>query len=112
MALSAAQWDAFEAAYPEGEYRKLVCRSLRFFAHQAGASLVCSKHKDKPSMSVLRSLLYHNVFGTAAVRALQLEHSRPLVVPASADTFVGIGKPPIVEGVFDAMCTCRIVGLN
>jgi len=96
----ANKWDAFEAAYVEGEYRKLVCRSLRFFAHQAGASLLCTRHKDKQSATVLRSLLYHNVFGTAAIRTLQLDHSKALVVPASADSFAGIGKPPTVEGVF------------
>jgi len=96
----ANKWDAFETTYVEGEYRKLVCRSLRFFAHQAGASLICAKHKDKASISVLRSLLFHVVFGTSAIRQPQLDHSKPLVVPASADTFTGIGKPPIVDGVF------------
>jgi len=101
IVILANKWDAFEAAYVEGEYRKLVCRSLRFFAHQAGASLLCTRQKDKASTSVMRSLLYHIVFGTAAVtRGLQLDHSKALVVPATADTFTGIGKPPTVEGVF------------
>lgn len=30
---------------------------------------------------------------------VQLEHNRPLVVPATADSFAGIGKPPMVDGV-------------
>jgi dynein light intermediate chain 2 len=94
------KWDAFEAAYVEGEYRKLVCRSLRFFAHQAGASLLCTRHKDKPSTAIVRNLLSHIAFGTAAIKTVQLDHSKALVVPASADTFAGIGKPPTVEGVF------------
>ncbi len=96
----ANKWDAFEAAYIEGEYRKLVCRSLRFFAHQAGASLLSTRHKDKPSTAIFRNLLSHIAFGTAALKSVQLDHSKPLVVPASADTFAGIGKPPTVEGVF------------
>ena len=100
IVIIANKWDVFESAYDEGEYRKLVCRSLRFFAHQAGASLLCMRHRDKQSTSVLRSLLYHMVFGTAPTRTVQLDHSKALVVPASADTFASVGKPPTVEGVF------------
>ena len=100
IVILANKWDAFEEAYTEAEYRKCVCRTLRFFAHEAGASLISTKHKDKPSLSVLRSLLYHHVFGSAAIRTVQLDHSRPLVVPATVDSFAGIGKPPTVDGVF------------
>ena len=45
-------------------------------------------------------MLYHVVFGTAALQQHQLDHIDPLVIPASLDTFAGIGKPPTVEGVF------------
>ena len=44
-------------------------------------------------------MLYHHVFGTSAVKNVQLEHARPLVIPAGSDSFAGIGKPPLVEGV-------------
>lgn len=97
----AHKWDVFEQTYGETEYRKLVSRALRFLAHQAGASLICTKARDKTSMTVLRNLLYHLVFKTSAEaigRSLQFEHSRPLVVAASSDCFAGIGKPPTVEG--------------
>ena len=77
-----------------------MCRTLRFLAHQAGASLICTKHKEKQSMTLLRNMLYHHVFNTSAIdgRLMQLEHSRPLVVAASADSFGSIGKPPTVQG--------------
>ena len=47
-------------------------------------------------------MLYHHVFGTSPIdgRLMQLDHSRPLVVPASADSFAGIGKAPTVQGCF------------
>ena len=100
IVILAHKYDAFEQAYTEGEHRKTLCRTLRFLAHQAGASLICTKQKDKQSMTLLRNMLYHHVFSTSAIdgRLLQLEHSRPLVVAASADSFAAIGKPPTVQG--------------
>jgi len=95
----AHKWDAFEAEFGEAEYRKLLTRSLRYYAHANGAGLICTKHKDKQSLGVMRNMLYHHVFDTGAVKSVQLEHARPLVVPASADSFAGIGPPPKVEGV-------------
>ena len=77
----------------------MLTRCLRYFCHVHGASFVCTKHKDKPMMTVVRNLLYHHVFHTAAVRTVQLEHTRPLVVPASADSLAAIGQPPLVDGV-------------
>jgi len=96
----AHKYDAFEQAYTEGEHRKTLCRTLRFLAHQAGASLICTRHKEKQSISMLRTMLFHHVFHTSAIdgRLLQLEHSRPLVVAASSDSFKVIGKPPTVQG--------------
>jgi len=98
LVIFANKWDAFEEANGETEYRKLATRTLRHLAHLNGASLVCSKHKDKQLMTVVRNVLYHHVFGTAAVKVVQLEHNRPVVAPAGADSFGGIGKAPLVEG--------------
>ena len=76
-----------------------MCADCERAATQAGASIICTKHKEKTSMQTLRSLLYHHVFHTPIDgRLLQLDHGRPLLVPASADSFAGIGKPPQVEG--------------
>ena len=75
------KWDEFEAEHGEPEKRKVLARCLRFFCHVNGASFVTTKHKDKAMMTVLRNLLYHHVFHTSAVRTVQLEHTRPLVVP-------------------------------
>ena len=93
------KWDEFEANHGEPEKRKVLTRCLRYFCHVHGASLVCTKHKDKPMMTVVKNLLYHHVFHTSAVRTKQLEHTRPLVVPAAADSLADIGQPPLVDGV-------------
>ena len=47
-----------------------------------GASLVCTKHKDKAMMTVLRNLLYHHVFHTSAVRTDVISL---VVLPGGAD---------------------------
>ena len=46
-------------------------------------------------------MLYHHTFSSSPIdgRLLQLSHDRPLVIPASADSFAGMGKPPTIQGV-------------
>ena len=78
--------DARAVAMTKVEYERMqrifrvLCRTLRFFAHQAGAALVCTKHKDNTSKYLLRNLLGHLVFGNVKV---DLEH---LQVRCSAAT--------------------------
>jgi len=106
----ANKWDAFEDNFGEAEYRKLITRALRYFSLLYGASLVCTKHKDKSMMTTVRNLFYHYVFSTPAVRTVQTEYNKPLVVPATADSFAGIGKPPVVEGVSSESAADRWAG--
>ena len=96
----AHKYDAFVQAYPEAEQQKVLFRTLRFFAHQAGAALVCSKHKDNTSKYLLRNLLGHHTFGNTKIdfEQMQSNHMKPLFVPASSDSFQAIGKPPTVPG--------------
>lgn len=94
----AHKWDVFEAEYGQPKFTKVACKALRYFAHVNGASLLCTKHKDKGVMSVLRNVLYHHAFATPPVSTAQLDAGKPLVVPAGADSLGGIGKPPQVEG--------------
>ena len=39
----------------EAEYRKLLTRALRYFAHANGASLISTKQKDKQMLGVRSS---------------------------------------------------------
>lgn len=100
IVIFAHKYDCFLQTYPEAEQQKVMCRTLRFFAHQAGAALVCTKHKDNTSKYLLRNLLGHLVFGNVKVdlEHLQLSHMKPLFVPTTADSFKGIGNPPSVQG--------------
>ncbi|KAL1504433.1 hypothetical protein AB1Y20_010839 [Prymnesium parvum] len=50
-------------------------------------------------LSIARKLINHHVFDMPALKSVQLEHNKPLVVPVTADSFAGIGPPPQVEGV-------------
>jgi len=100
IVIFAHKWDVFQQANPETEQQKVMCRTLRFFAHQAGASLICTKHKDNSSKYLLRNLLSHHVFGNVKVdiEQMQLSHMKPLFIAASADSFKAIGNPPSVQG--------------
>ena len=77
----------------------MLTRALRYFCHVNGASLLYTKAKDKPTMTTLRNVLYHHVFGTSPVKVPQFDHLRAVVVPAAADNLAAIGKPPVVDGV-------------
>ena len=106
VVIFAHKYDVFQEAYPDSEMQKVMCRTLRFFAHQAGASLLCTKHKDNASKYLLRNMLSHHVFGNVRIDAAQLQtsHMKPLFVPATADAMAGIGKAPSVAGcISDAM---------
>ena len=85
--------------YGEPENKKVLTRALRYFCHVNGASLLYTKAKDKPTMTTLRNMLYHHVFGTSPVKVPQFDHLRAVVVPAAADNLAAIGKPPVVDGV-------------
>ena len=85
--------------YGEPENKEVLTRALRYFCHVNGASLLYTKAKDKPTMTTLRNMLYHHVFGTSPVKVPQFDHLRAVVVPAAADNLAAIGKPPVVDGV-------------
>jgi dynein light intermediate chain 2 len=100
------KYDAFLQACPEVEQQKVLCRTLRFFAHHAGASLIFTKHKDNLSKHLLRNLLGYHVFGNIKLELgqMQLSQMSPLFVPVGADSFKAIGNPPTVPGCLsDAM---------
>ena len=63
----------------------MLTRALRYFCHVNGASLLYTKAKDKPTMTTLRNVLYHHVFGTSPVKVPQFDHLRAVVVPAAAE---------------------------
>jgi len=100
IVIFAHKYDAFTEAYPEVEQQKVMCRTLRFLAHNAGASLICTKHKDNTSKYLMRNLLGHHVFGNVKVDVTQMQtsHMKPLFVPATADSYKAIGNPPTVQG--------------
>lgn len=94
MAIFATKWDHFEANV-DPEKRKQLCKALRFFAHINGASLVCTNLKDKNAMTSMRNLLRLLLFGVAAKGSNieQLEHNKPLYIPAGLDSITSIGNP-------------------
>ncbi len=94
----AHKWDEFEASFGESELRKLATRALRHFCHMSGASLLCTKSKDRTTMGAACTVLNHYAFGTPALESMQIDHSRPVVAIAGKDSLASIGRPPRVDG--------------
>jgi dynein light intermediate chain 2 len=81
----------------EAEQRKVISRTLRFFAHMHGASLLYLVAKDDGKrLTRFRAHLNHMLFGSTmpdTAGSAVTAYTKPLVVPCGADTFEAIGRP-------------------
>jgi len=48
--------------------------------------------KIESSVNKVRSLISSLVFGTQTNKSIQMDHGKPLVIPAGSDSFQNIGK--------------------
>ncbi|DBA72389.1 TPA: Cytoplasmic dynein 2 light intermediate chain 1 [Trebouxia sp. C0005] len=118
VVLVAAKEDTFRDA--DTEARKLMAQSLRYVAHQNGASLVYlgglkgsvggsqssisqkNAASDKAALASFRSMLSHMLFVGMDKRMKlraepQLDPLKPLMVPFGSDRFADIGTPKGVD---------------
>lgn len=77
----------------ESELLKVMGRTLRCIAHSNGASILYTGNKDKASMSGFRSRVSRHVLNRPPSKTVQLDHTKPLSVPAGSDSFAQIGLP-------------------
>lgn len=93
LVIFGAKWDVL-ATDADPEKRKTLCRALRHFALANGAHLVLTSLKDKTSMNAMRSILRQLLFAVPPKGSLeQLDHSKPICVPAGKDSVSAIGLP-------------------
>ncbi|XP_074653258.1 cytoplasmic dynein 2 light intermediate chain 1-like [Tubulanus polymorphus] len=96
LVIIGSKYDLFQNFDPEK--RKVICKTLRFIAHSKGATLQFCSSKQESLLNKSRTLITHLVFGTAASKTLQVDHNKPLMIPAGADSLQQIGSPPLPEG--------------
>ncbi|KAJ3000527.1 Cytoplasmic dynein 2 light intermediate chain 1, partial [Thoreauomyces humboldtii] len=75
------------------EPRKTLTRLLRYVAHTHGATLIYTSTTDPSTQSRLRATLTHHAFRTAGLRTMQVDPTRPVLVPAGWDDLAHIGGP-------------------
>ncbi|ELU13557.1 hypothetical protein CAPTEDRAFT_165957 [Capitella teleta] len=96
LVIIGAKYDIFQDF--DSEKRKVICKTLRFVAHTHGAHLQFFTVKQEALINRTRGVISNFVFGTSASKSVQLEHSKPLVIPAGMDSFNQIGSPPLADG--------------
>ncbi|BBN09364.1 dynein cytoplasmic 2 light intermediate chain [Marchantia polymorpha subsp. ruderalis] len=84
----------------DAELRKTMARTLRYLAHTNGGTLLYTTglNKDvqgesRSSHSAFRSIINHLVFHAPPYRGVEVDHSRPLVIPLGLDRLANIGHP-------------------
>jgi len=124
LVIIATKYDTFRDV--DAEVRKIMSRTLRYYAHLNGASLLYLgglgsqrnvSPKDAPEYKALlqnfRSLVNHLIFAGPDRKILsklniEIDHMRPLVIPAGHDKFKDIGRPKGDRGA-DAIAEWRAV---
>ncbi|XP_062509413.1 cytoplasmic dynein 2 light intermediate chain 1-like [Corticium candelabrum] len=82
----------------DSEKRKVICKLLRFIAHTNGATLQFCSVKSSALVSRCNGLISSLVFGTSPSRFIQVDPSKPLLVPAGSDSLGSIGAPLLPSG--------------
>jgi len=96
LVIIGTKFDLYQELDPEK--KKVIAKTLRFMAHTYGASLYFTSVKIESSVNKVRSTISSLVFGTQVNKATsQVDHGKPLVIPAGSDSLQNIGTPPISD---------------
>ena len=88
LVIIGGKYDVYHDFDPEA--KKIICRTLRFFAHHYGASLQFYSAKDSGSVKKTRDLLNFHAFGTDPGKGMSQDYNKPLIIPAFSDSFTSI----------------------
>lgn len=95
LVIVANKYDVFQNE--ESEKKKWMARTLRYFAHKNGATLIYCSQSDQRLTNQFRGLLTHFVFGGPTRKLKQSDHSQAIVMSAREDSFQSIGPAPSVR---------------
>ncbi|KAJ0044061.1 hypothetical protein NL108_006239, partial [Boleophthalmus pectinirostris] len=87
-----SKYDMFQEF--DSDKKKLISKTLRFIAHYYAASLIFTSIKSESLMSKTKVFFSHFAFGVDKGKTVSTDSSKPLIIPAGADSFSQIGTPP------------------
>ncbi|MEQ2235232.1 Cytoplasmic dynein 2 light intermediate chain 1 [Ilyodon furcidens] len=90
-----SKYDLFQEF--ESDKKKVISKTLRFLAHYYTASLIFTSIKSESLMSKTKSFFSHLAFGLERGKTVSCDYSKPLIIPAGADSFSQIGSPPTTD---------------
>uniref|UniRef100_A0A672JRY4 Dynein, cytoplasmic 2, light intermediate chain 1 n=1 Tax=Salarias fasciatus TaxID=181472 RepID=A0A672JRY4_SALFA len=90
-----SKYDIFQEF--DSDKKKVVSKTLRFIAHYYAASLIFTSIKSESLMSKTKSFFSHLAFGLEKGKSVSTDSSKPLIIPAGADSFSQIGSPPTTD---------------
>ncbi|XP_046575700.1 cytoplasmic dynein 2 light intermediate chain 1-like isoform X1 [Haliotis rubra] len=95
LVIVGSKYDVFQDF--DSEKRKVICKTLRFVAHSQGATLQFFSIKMEGTIKRMQGIINHHLFRTNPSKNMQVEHNKPLFVPAGLDSLQTIGNPPISD---------------
>ncbi|XP_041352795.1 cytoplasmic dynein 2 light intermediate chain 1-like isoform X2 [Gigantopelta aegis] len=95
LVIVGSKFDIFQDFDPEK--RKVICKTLRFYAHVHGASIQFFSTKIDQLVKKTQVAISHHLFGTNTSKTLHVEPNKPLIVPFGLDSIQQIGNPPIAD---------------
>ncbi|XP_061767165.1 cytoplasmic dynein 2 light intermediate chain 1 isoform X1 [Nerophis ophidion] len=87
-----SKYDRFQEF--SSDQKKVVSKTLRFVAHYHAASLIFTSIKSESQMSKTKSFFSRLAFNVETSKTISCDPSKPLIIPAGADSFSQIGSPP------------------
>jgi len=101
LVILGSKYDLFQDF--DSEHRKIVCKTLRFVAHINGGSLHFVSDKDEGLLTKTKALMNGLAFkSSTSTRGICLDHNKPLIVAAGADSLQQIGAPSMTDGKLSA----------
>ncbi|XP_072154265.1 cytoplasmic dynein 2 light intermediate chain 1 [Bemisia tabaci] len=95
LVIIGGKYDKFQSLEPQK--KRIVCQCLRFVAHLNGASIIFYSSNDASLTKKTKEFLI-NPKSTVHDKVVNLDHNKPLFIPAGTDSFANIEQRTDVNG--------------
>ncbi|XP_072031867.1 cytoplasmic dynein 2 light intermediate chain 1-like [Amphiura filiformis] len=98
LVIIGSKYDVFQDF--DSEKRKVICKTMRFLAHNYGAALQFCSNKTDALMLRTKAYVSHLAFGTqisTSTKNLNFDPNKPIMVPFGMDAMQQIGLPPVAD---------------
>ncbi|KAM8852128.1 cytoplasmic dynein 2 light intermediate chain 1 isoform 2-T2 [Synchiropus picturatus] len=90
-----SKYDIFQEF--DSDKKKLISKTLRFVAHYYAASLIFTSTKAESLMSKTKGFFSQLAFNVDRGKTVSCDATKPLIIPAGADSFGQIGSPATTD---------------